>query len=430
MVGLRCTPLTFLLTGFTWLLLASLIGIATLLGLVYGTPLPRWLRTVHAHGALIGGLLQLLIGGLLASIAYISEDRQGQSTPRPGLYFSFNAATLALLASLGYGHMQLAAMAGLLLLAVVATLARSAWEHVQEELAGPPNAAWIYLVSAGALFIGLLVGIGMALQLAPEYFAHARLLHLHAILLGFFTVILVAVSHQLLPIVLRKELASLALGRATIMFLFAGFAALIGGFVTSSLRFELVIGSLLLFVTALYAVNLFRTWIASGFSGNATSDHLLIATLFLVLATGTGILMGANYLSEPPFFPMGSLHMTAYTHLAFLGFMVNTMCGALSYGLPLFLAASRVPNQKKRGTYREQLDSIMNRWRTVQLVGISFGTMGLAVTAALTWTAPLGALSVRVSTWIAAALLLTGLTVFAAKLAWIAGIDPVESTSH
>ncbi len=35
------TPLTFLLTGFTWLGISFLLGIALIIGLVYGTPLPR-----------------------------------------------------------------------------------------------------------------------------------------------------------------------------------------------------------------------------------------------------------------------------------------------------------------------------------------------------------------------------------------------------
>ena len=45
-------PLTFLLTGFAWLGISFLVGIALIIGLVYGTPLPRWLKPVHVHGAL------------------------------------------------------------------------------------------------------------------------------------------------------------------------------------------------------------------------------------------------------------------------------------------------------------------------------------------------------------------------------------------
>lgn len=426
MVSFSCSPLTFLLTGFTWLMLSALLGMAILLGLVYGTPLPSWLRVVHVHGVLIGGLLQLMIGGLLASLAHASESKHALSGSRPLLFFTLNGATIALLICLGLKQYPLAGVIGLLLTGVIALLAKPLWEHAQEHLAGPTNAAWIYGAALAALFVGLAVGVGMAFRLLPEYYAHARLLHLHLILLGFFTVMGIALTQRLLPAILRCELANRKMGRLTTGLLFAGFAALLGGFVTSSLRFELAVGSLLVVSVVLYAVNLFQTWLTSGSAGNAASDHLLIGIIFLVLVTGTGILMGANFLPDPPMLPMGSLHLAAYTHLAFIGFLVNIVCGALSYGLPAFLAASRVSSAKKRGPYREQLDAVMNRWRSVQLVGISFGTMGIAVIATLTWSVSLSSLSVLVSTWVTAGLLLAGLTLFSAKLAWVAGLRRPE----
>ena len=49
-----CRPPTFLITGFGWLLLSSLVGMAILIGSVHGTPLPAWLRVIHVHAALIG----------------------------------------------------------------------------------------------------------------------------------------------------------------------------------------------------------------------------------------------------------------------------------------------------------------------------------------------------------------------------------------
>jgi hypothetical protein len=87
---------------------------------------------------------------------------------------------------------------------------------------------------------------------------------------------------------------------------------------------------------------------------------------------------------------------------------------------------SRVPNSKKRESYRAQLDAIMNRWRAVQLGTMSFGTMGLSVLAALTWSLSLGSLYVQGAVWIAAGLLLVSLALFAAKLAWAAGLPPSE----
>ena len=134
--------------------------------------------------------------------------------------------------------------------------------------------------------------------------------------------------------------------------------------------------------------------------------------------------MGANYLRTPPVMPIGSLHLVAYTHLAFIGFMTQVVCGSLATGLPDILAVTRVPNSKKRQAYRAQLDGIMNRWRTAQLAGMSLGTMALAVLAALTWSVPLGSSSVQITVWIAAGLLILSLTLFAVKLTWAVGFRP------
>ena len=63
------SPSSFLLTGWSWLLLTSLLGLATFLGIVRGSPLPPGLRLLHVHGALIGGLLQIMTGLALTAVA-------------------------------------------------------------------------------------------------------------------------------------------------------------------------------------------------------------------------------------------------------------------------------------------------------------------------------------------------------------------------
>jgi hypothetical protein len=206
----------------------------------------------------------------------------------------------------------------------------------------------------------------------------------------------------------------------------AGFAILIGGFITSSLRIELAIGGLLVLSIGLYAYNLVRTWVGSGQPGNAASDHLLVATFFLVLMMVMGVLVGANFLPQLPVLPFGSLHLAAYTHMALIGFILQTVIGVLSYGIPEILATSRVASRKKQGPYREQLAAIMDRWRAVQLTGLSLGTMGFGVLAAMTWNFTLNSLPMQIATWVTVGLLLSSLTLFTAKLAWAFGVRPQE----
>lgn len=419
-------PLTFLITGFGWLLLSSLLGLAILIGLVHGTPLPSWLRLVHVHATLIGGILQLMIGGLFASL---SHSAQGDRTPSDShlvLFVTLNAATAGLLVGFGLGDMRIVGVAGLVVIGAAASIATIAWQYTRQRLTEPTSPSWLYRFSILALLGGLAIGTAMAFRFMPEYYAHARLLHLHVILLGFVTLAMIGATHRLLPMILHTELYSPRIARLVMGLLPAGFATLIGGFITSSLRLELVVGGLLVISIGLYAYNLLRTWIGSGQPGNAATDHLLVATFFLVLTMIMGVLVGANFLPQLPVLPFGSLHLAAYTHMALIGFILQAVFGTLSYGIPEMLVTSRIPSRKKQGPYRNQLAAIMDRWRAVQLTGLSLGTMGVGVLAAMTWNFPLNSLAIQIATWVTIGLLLGSLALFTAKLAWAFGVRPQE----
>jgi len=417
-------PLTFLITGFGWLLLSSLVGLAILIGLVHGTPLPSWMRLVHVHAILIGGILQLMIGGLLASLSSDSQSSHAGSNSSPWLFATLNAATVLLLIGFGLGNMKVVGGAGIILIGAVASVAPAAWQYARQHQTQPTGSSWLYRFSLISLLLGLVISVAMAFHFIQPYYAHARLLHLHLILLGFVTMAMIGATHHLLPIVLNAELYSLKLARLVMVVLPSGFAILIGGFITSSLHLELAIGGILILSIGLYSYNLLRTWISSGHSGNAASDHLMIATFFLVLMMIMGVLIGSNSLPQRPLLPFGSLQLAAYTHMALIGFILQTVFGVLSYGIPEILAADRTTSLKKQGPYREQLAAIMDRWRAVQLVGLSLGTMGFGLLATLTWSFPLNSFSVQIATWVTVCLLLAGLTIFTAKLAWVLGVSP------
>jgi len=362
----------------------------------------------------------------LASLPHTSHGDRTPSDSHRGLFVVLNAATVWLLIGFGLGNMKIVGAAGIVVIGAVASIATVAWQYTRQRLAEPASPSWLYRLALAALLGGLVIGAAMAFQFLPEYYAHARLLHLHLILMGFVTLTMIGATHRLLPMILNTELYSPRLARLVMGLLPAGFAILIGGFITSSLRLELVIGGLLVLSIGLYAYNLLRTWIGSGQPGNAASDHLLVATFFLVLIMIMSVLVGANFLPQLPVLPFGSLHLAAYTHMALIGFILQTVFGALSYGIPEMLATSRIASRKKQGPYREQLAAIMDRWRAVQLAGLSLGTMGFGMLAAMTWNFTLNSLSMQIATWVTVALLLSSLTLFTAKLAWAFGVRPSE----
>ena len=427
MLGRPYPPVTFLLTGFTWLVLSSILGLAILIGLVRGTPLPSWVRLVHVHAALVGGIAQMILGGFLAFIPPLLMTGQKQRDSHPVLFLAINAGAIGMLVGFWLRQSLIVGAAGFLVIGAFLWIARDAWTQARKSLNSPPLNLWYYAVALVALFGGLACGETMALGFTQQSYGYVRLGHIHLNLLGFITLAIIGTMHNLLPTVLNQPLSSPKLARTVLILMPLGLAVLIGGFMNSSVHIEIVAGGILFAGATLYAWNLFRTWMASTHKGNAASDHLLLGTFFLLFTIILGILVAANSLSNPPLMPYGTLHLVAYTHMALVGFMVNTIMGALSHLIPVTLTVSRVKSNNKRGPYLDQLTAIMDRWRTVQIGGLSLGTMGLALLASLTWNFPLSSPYILVTMWTCFALLLISLTFFSVKLAHALGTHPEES---
>ena len=419
-------PVTFLLTGFTWLVFSSILGLAILIGLVRGTPLPPWVRLLHVHAALVGGVAQMILGGFLAFIPPLLMTGQKQRDSHPVLFFTINGGAVGMLVGFWRHQYVVVGAAGFLVIGVFLWIARDARRQARQSLNSPPLNLWYYAVALLALLGGLACGETMALGFIRQSYAYMRLAHIHLNLLGFVTLAIIGTMHNLLPTVLNTSLYSPKLARVVLILMPLGVAVLIGGFMNSSVPIEMAAGGILFAGGTLYAVNLVRTWMASAHKGSAASDHLLIGTFFLLFTIILGVLVGANSLSNPPLMPYGTLHLVAYTHMMLVGFVVNTIMGALSHLIPVTLAVSRVPSNKKRGPYLDQLTTIMDRWRTVQIGGLSLGTMGLALLASLTWNVPLSSPYVQLATWSCFALLLGSLVVFCSKLACVFATQPPE----
>ncbi len=424
----HCPPIAFLLTGFSWLLLASILGLAILIGLVHGTPLPPWVRQIHVHAALVGGMTQMILGGFLAMMPLSHPPGSARQDSQLPAFLALNTGTVAMLMGFWLHHYQVVGAAGVLVGVACIRLAYVAWSRSSRNAPSNWN-RWYYAVAFLALFGGLVLGETLAFGLMPEAYGHLRIAHIHLGLIGFAVVVIIGAIVILLPTVLHTSGSNSTLEQPALILMLLGVAALIGGFLNTSVTIQLVAGGVLFAGGALYTVNLFRTWMGSAHNGNAASDHLLIGLFFLLFTIVLGMLVGVNSLSSPPVMPFGTLHLIAYTHMALLGFILQTSMGVLSHLIPVTLAASRVPNSKKRGPYLDWLTTIMDRWRTIQVGGLSLGTMGLGILASLTWNVPLGSMYIRTMTWACFGLLLSSLILFSVKLVLLLSLQPKESSS-
>jgi hypothetical protein len=410
-------PLAFLVSGFVWLLVAALVGLALFLGMTLGRPYGQVFRSLHVHGALIGGVMQIIAGLLLAG-----RDRP---TSQPGIFLALNLGTLGLLVGQAHGLFPVMGAAAVLLIGAFVPLLGDLARQIRHSAVGAPMSYWFYGIAIVSLLLGLLAGAAVPLRLMPyAYVGQGRLAHIHLLTQGFVLLMVVGAMHAQFPAFLSARLHSPMLAQLTFALLPLGFVVLLAGFLLPNLWVQIPGGLLMLGGALLYGYNIARTWLDAGRPRKPASDLCLIATFFLVIAILCGILVSANFLEHPPFVPFGALHLAAYTHLAFVGFVLLSLLGALTDLLPNLIASERAASNKKRGPYEAALTVLIGRWSTVQLWALSVGTMGMAVVAALVWQYPLNSWPVKAAAWASAALLFTGLALFAAKIVQLLREDP------
>ncbi len=418
------SPLAFCLIGFIWLSLASILGLAMLVGLVGGTPLPQWVRALHVHAVLVGGVTQIMLGGFLLLTPSRHSDDRRESASHPFTLWAMNGGVLGMLVGFWLHQDIVVGGAGFVVIAAVLSVIHTIWARVRETWTDSFRYSWYYTLSLVALVGGSALGEISAFGLMPESYGYVRLAHIHLVVLGFMVLAIIGMMHRILPPVWNNPLMSFRLAQPLWIMMPIGVAVLIGGFLNSSIPVELAGGALLFLGGTLLIGNLFSAWRSSPHAASAASDHLLISTVFLLFTIILGVLVGANNLSSPQILPYGKLHLVAYTHMTFVGFVVNAIMGAFSYLVPVTLAARRVPSAKKRGPYVDSLTAIMNRWRTVQIAALCLGTMGLGIPAALAWNVPLSSLSIRVATWTCLVLILISFVLFSFKLTAVVTKQP------
>lgn len=257
----RCGAVTFLLTGLAWLLVMAVTGMALYVGTVRSLPLPSTLRVVHAHGTLIGGVLQMLAGALMAFRHGLGLSG---ATSQPGRYLALNVGTVAMLIGLWFHHYAAAGIAGLVAIGPLFPLCGEVYGLSKHGRLGTAWTTWSCAFLGTAFVAGSLFGLLYSLGLVPpEWIIHTRLAHVHLTILGFLTVVSVGVLQSLLTATLRIEIWSARLTQLGSTGLLLGISGLLVGVGVAHIPVQLCAGVVLLCAIIAIGFNLFRSWLAA-----------------------------------------------------------------------------------------------------------------------------------------------------------------------
>jgi|CXWL01.1.fsa_nt_gi hypothetical protein len=413
-------PPLFIMTGALWLFGAALLGVAELIAMVQGYALPPGTRLIHVHGAVVGGILQICFGAVLAHIGPLLNSEHDQAESHPLFYTTLNTGTIMMSVGFATNNWRIAGVAGLFIfLALLAIMSDWLGQWTPGAIS-PAIHRFMKAVVVASLLSGTGLGLAKALDLVPQTMTiAARIGHVHLTIFGFLVVTLIMALYTLYPRIVGGPLASPGLAGTTLALTIAGIGVLVSGFWLGQIPVQLSAGVVAMVAAGLFAWTIVGTWLHNGRPRSLASDHVLMATLLFVVAALTGTLVAANTLTDPPTLPFGALHLIAYTHLALIGFVTQALMGAISFLLPVMLSVARTKSHKKRIPYLAALTAHMNRMGTIQLGAMNVGTVGLALVAALVWQFNLTSPQVQTATWVTGSFLLVGLGLFAVKVVTI-----------
>ena len=420
-------PPLFLLTALVWLLVSILLGLYIWIAKEFGLPLSGQLRVIHIHAALVGGVAQIIFGALLTFIPPLLMVPFEPKKNRLFQYVILNLGAIGMVVGFATTNYPIVGFSGLAIGLAFLMLLSDTLSLVRKSLSRPGLHLWFYglavLSVLGGIVLGELIAFG---ALDPESINVARLAHLHVNLLGFVTLTIVGTMQTMFPTVTSVRLWSDRLAITTSLLLPLGVVTLVAGFLLSAPLIQVLSGVIFLSGVSAYGTNIVATWWTAQTRSTLPVLHLLFATGWLALTVIVGILLAWNNRTDPHAYPIGTAHLMGYSHMALVGFIVQTIIGALSHLLPVILALNRVKSQKKRRPYLEQLTSLVERWKWLQLGALNLGILGMAG-----WGLAAGAFGLTAQPtvfvlWAAAPLLSLGVGLFAEKVGSLLMTQPTR----
>lgn len=198
-------------------------------------------------------------------------------------------------------------------------------------------AALAFLVSAALLFTS-------STAFTQHYFQPHILAITHTMALGWGTMIILGSSHQLLPILIEKELYSDKLAFLTFVFAAVGIPLLVWAFYTFNMQWPARAGAVLINIAVLlYLINVL-TSMAQSRHENVNAIFVLAAGIWLFVTTLIGALLVFNFTYN--LLPADSLHyLSLHAHAGIAGWFLLLVTGVGARLIPMFLI-SKYNNSK------------------------------------------------------------------------------------
>jgi hypothetical protein len=415
------------LSALLWLAASILLGLYVWVAKQTGLPAVPQLRVIHVHMALVGGVAQMIFGALLTFIPPLLMVPFEETKSRGVQYILLNGGTVGMLMGFGVADFPMVGMFGAAVGLAFLMLFVETLTMVQKSIQRTGLNMWFYGLAALSLFAGIslaeLIAFG---AFTPESVTTARLAHLHVNLMGFVMLTIVGTMHNMFPTVAGSRLYSSRLALISFVALPLGVFSLVGGFIVAEPLLQIGAGIVLLVGVCGYGWNILKTWLGAEMKFSLPVLHLFCATGWLILTVCGGILLAWNGRTDSPEFSIGTAHLMGYSHMAVVGFILQTIIGALSHLLPVILTLNRVKNQKKRRPYLDTLTGLIEQGKWIQLAALNLGTVGMMGWGISTGVFGLQARPTVALLWTTATLLLAGLGLFIGKVARLLATRPSE----
>jgi hypothetical protein len=184
-----------------------------------------------------------------------------------------------------------------------------------------------FIVGLGFLFVGVLLGLGIAADAVPGL---GTLAHVHLLLAGWICITIMGAMTQFVPVWSGATLHSQRLASAQLTLVAVGLLGFATGLVLDSLVWLIPFGALMLAGFWTFVYNIART-MASLDSYDVTERHFLLSVGFFAVLTVLGFLLAVDF-THPLFADLSinrvnvvGMHVT----LAVFGAVLTTVYGAL-----------------------------------------------------------------------------------------------------